>query len=65
MALGISGLGSLFKEAGITTTLLGRNHSSGLASASAKNDISSMPKVAVEGRKQVEGISLSHTFFRD
>lgn len=65
MALGIPGIGSLFKEAGITTTLLGENHSPGLARASAKNDISSSLKVAVEGRKQVEGISLSHTFFRD
>lgn len=64
MALGISGLGSLFKEAGVAATLLGRNHSSGLAKASAKNDISSALKVAAEGRKQVEGISLSHTFFR-
>lgn len=30
IALGMSGVGSLFKETGITTTLLGRNHSSKL-----------------------------------
>lgn len=65
MALGISGLVSLSKETGITTTLLGRNHSSEPSTSSAKNDISSMLKAALEGRKQVGGISLSHAFFRD
>ena len=65
MALGICGLGALFKGTGITTTLLGRNHSSEPSMSSAKDDISSMLKAALEGRKRVGGISLSHAFFRD
>lgn len=51
MALGIAGLGSLFKETGITTTLLGRNHSSNLNTSAAKNDISSILKMTFGGKE--------------